>query len=74
MFGYTTDETEEYMPFSFLMATKLTNKFSQVLKDKILTWLLPDGKTEVTVEYEKKENSSKTNKKRKYINKLSTSS
>ena len=57
MFGYATDETEEYMPFSFLMATKLANKITQVHKDKILTWLLPDGITEVTEEYEKKENS-----------------
>ena len=30
MFGYATDETEEYMPFSFLMATKLANKITQV--------------------------------------------
>ena len=54
MFGYATNEAEEYIPFSFLMATKLANKLTEVRKNKILPWLRPHGKTEVTVEYEKK--------------------
>ena len=55
MFGYATDETEELFPFSHLMALKLSEKLTEVRKNKTLTWLRPDGKTQVTVEY-KKEN------------------
>ena len=55
MFGYATDETEELFPFSHLMALRLSDKLTEVRKNKTLSWLRPDGKTEVTVEY-KKEN------------------
>ena len=55
MFGYATDETEDLFPFSHLMALKLSEKLTEVRKNKTLTWLRPDGKTQVTVEY-KKEN------------------
>lgn len=53
MFGYATDETKELFPFSHLMALKLSEKLAEVRKNKTLTWLRPDGKTQVTVEYKK---------------------
>lgn len=55
MFGYACDETEECMPFSHLMATKIGAKLTEVRKSGLLDWVLPDGKTQVTVEY-KEEN------------------
>ena len=55
MFGYATDETQELFPFSHLMALRLSEKLTEVRKKKQLSWLRPDGKTQVTVEY-KKEN------------------
>merc|ERR1712187_102785 len=51
MFGYATDETEDCMPLTHSMATRLGKKLTDVRKNGELWWLRPDGKTQVTIEY-----------------------
>lgn len=52
MFGYATNETEEYMPYPISLAHKLTKQLTKIRKEGTLNYLRPDGKSQVTVEYD----------------------
>merc|ERR1711861_63890 len=58
MFGYASDETEDCMPLTILLATHLGKKLTDVRKDGSLWWLRPDGKTPVTIEYKQNDDGS----------------
>ena len=51
MFGYASDETQDAMPLTHSMSTRLDKKLTDVRKNGVLWWLRSDGKTQVTIEY-----------------------
>mmetsp|Transcript_55703 Transcript_55703/g.136746 ORF Transcript_55703/g.136746 Transcript_55703/m.136746 type:complete len:390 (+) Transcript_55703:21-1190(+) len=53
MFGYATNESEDYMPLTHSLATKLGYRLTEVRKDGTVPWVRPDGKTQVTMQYKK---------------------
>ena len=52
MFGFATNETEEYMPMAIMLAHRLTRRLAEVRKNNTLDWIRPDGKSQVTVLYD----------------------
>lgn len=52
MFGYATNETPEYLPYGLVIAHKLTRRLDEVRKSKVLSYLRPDGKSQVSLEYD----------------------
>ena len=59
MFGYATNETDEYMPYPIHLAHRLSRQLSKIRKDGTLPYLRPDGKSQVTVEYDESGNPSR---------------
>lgn len=56
MFGYATNEHESLMPLSYVYSTLILRKINELMNNKTLTWVRPDAKSQVTIEYEETEN------------------